>query len=100
MALLGAHGSVLNFCERSRELEAARRGRRHPGGPKPDVINVHASIDWYIWRPVFSEHTGHVSRREIDEHWSILDLLECHELIDIHEELDRRAATKAQKKHG
>lgn len=37
-----------------------------------------------------------VTKHEIDEHWSIVDLLECHELIDVHEELERRAAKKAQ----
>jgi hypothetical protein len=38
----------------------------------------------------------HVSKHEINEHWTIIELLECHELIDIHEELDRRAAAKAK----
>lgn len=45
---------------------------------------------------MFSDHVKHVSKHEIDEHWSILDLLECHELIDIHEELDRRAEARAK----
>ena len=37
-----------------------------------------------------------VTKREIDEHWSIVDLLEAHELIDVHEELERRANNRAQ----
>jgi hypothetical protein len=60
---------------------------------------VPESIEWYVWRPVFSDHVkGNVSKHEIDEHWSIVDLLECNELIDIHEELERRAAAKAKAK--
>lgn len=61
-------------------------------------MTVPKSIEWFLWRPVFSEHCGHVSKHEIDEHWSVLDLLDCNELIDIHEELDRRAAAKLRTK--
>lgn len=59
-------------------------------------MSIPESIKWFVWRPVFSSHVKHVSKHEIDEHWSIIDLLECHELIDIHEELDRRAMMKAR----
>lgn len=63
-------------------------------------MTVPESIEWYIWRPVFSDHVKHVSKHEIDTCWSIIDLLECHELIDIHEELDRRAAMKSKAASG
>ena len=53
-------------------------------------------LEWFLWRPTFSQHAGHVSRAEIDERWSLLDLLDCHQLIDLHEEMDRRTAAAAR----
>lgn len=57
---------------------------------------VPEDVEWFLWRPVFSPHAGHVSKAEIDERWSVLDLLDCHQLIDVHVEMDRRAAAKAR----
>jgi len=49
-----------------------------------------------VWRPIFSQHVRHCSKHEIDEHWSLIDLVDCHRLIDLHEELEQRAAAKAK----
>lgn len=37
-----------------------------------------------------------VTKTEIDERWSIIDLLDCHILMDVYEELDRKEAAKAR----
>lgn len=59
-------------------------------------MKVPQDVEWFVWRPVFSTHAGHVAKREIDNDWSVIDLLDCHELIDLHEELDRRATMRAK----
>lgn len=90
---LGLAGSVRLFCQRLRQYDAGRRGRKTPG-VDGDTIAIPEGLDWFVWRPVFSEHCGHVSKQEIDEHWSLVELLECHELIDLHEELERRSMAR------
>lgn len=57
-------------------------------------------VDWFIWRPVFSTHAGHIAKHEIDEHWSLIDLIDCHELIDMHEDADQRMAAKMRMRSG
>ena len=93
---MGPESAVREFFRRLQGYEAARKGRRITGGEEPDSLAIPEGIEWFVWRPVFSVHAGHVSKAEIDNQWSIVDLLECHELIDIHDELDRRAAMKAR----
>ena len=41
--------------------------------------------EWYIWRPVKAQWA---TLQEIETHWSIVDLANCHQLLDIEQEAD------------
>ena len=95
MARLGHQGPIWGFLERLERYNAARQ-RRYVGDSRRDTIDVPPEIDWFAWRPVFSHHTGHQSKGDIDERWSLTDLLDAHWLIDLHDEAESRADAKAR----
>lgn len=49
-----------------------------------------------IWRPVFKQLA---TLQEVETHWSLDDLLEAHELLNIVEDEEQRAL-KSQEYHG
>lgn len=57
------------------------------------TVKLPAGVDWYIWRIRTSARLGHPSFREMDEDWTVSDLLDAHELLDAFEEAESRATT-------
>ena len=88
---LGAAGSVLGYFERLDERRRAGRslGRRHGSGS--DGVKVPEYLDWFIWRLVIS---GKATKEELETQYTILDMLDLHDALD----LDREATEKAMKK--
>lgn len=44
------------------------------------------NINWFIWRPVIRKVATYT---EIMKHWSIKDLLDCHEALDLQDAADQ-----------
>ncbi len=55
------------------------------GGYDPGVTN----INWYVWRPVLERIA---TLYEVETHWSIDDLADAHEALDIKQEAQAKAA--------
>jgi hypothetical protein len=53
------------------------------------------TVDWFIWRPIIAKVT---TLREIEESWSIDDLLDAHEALDIQQEHEAWAAKQPRDK--
>lgn len=51
-----------------------------------------AHLDWFIWRLVLAQV---VTLQELETHWSVVDMLDAHEAIDLQEEAERLAHMKA-----
>lgn len=51
-------------------------------------------LDWFIWRLVLAQI---VTLKELDTHWSVVDMLDAHESLDLQEEAERLAIKKATK---
>ena len=49
------------------------------------------NISWYLWRPVVERIA---TLQEIETHWSIDDLADAHEALDIQYEAQAKAAQK------
>jgi hypothetical protein len=58
-------------------------------------VVVPAHIDWDIHRIAASERYS-ASLTEIQIQWSVEDLYEAHDVLDLYEELDRMQATAKQ----
>jgi hypothetical protein len=52
--------------------------------------------DWSIWRVATSTHFRD-SLAEIENNWSLDDLYDAHDVIDLLEELDRRRGESPRK---
>jgi len=51
-------------------------------------------IDWAVWRVVLAQVA---TLREIEEHWTINDLADANEALDIKQELEAREIERAQR---
>lgn len=49
------------------------------------------SLDLYLWRPVLA---GHFTHRDLNEWVTLSDLLDAHEVLDLKEAMEERAAEK------
>lgn len=58
-------------------------------------VSVPESLDWYVWRVARSPLCSGL--REIEEHWSLDDLVDAHMALDVEDELEAEAARKAAK---
>ena len=45
-------------------------------------------LDWFIWRLVLSQVT---TLQEMETHWSVVDMLDAHEALDLQEDAERLA---------
>ena len=50
---------------------------------------------WFIWRPIIA---GKASLEEIERYWSIGDLADCNEILDIQQEIEEFEMCKAKQK--
>ncbi|MCK5316397.1 MAG: hypothetical protein KAJ55_00705, partial [Anaerolineales bacterium] len=46
------------------------------------------NIDWFCWRPILAKIT---TLQEIENHWSLCDILDVHEALDIQQEAEEYA---------
>lgn len=51
------------------------------------------NVDWFIWRPVLRQVA---TLQEIETHWTIYDLLDCHEALDVIDDLESARNKKAE----
>ena len=59
-------------------------------GFDPGVYNV----DFWLWRPVLRKIA---TLEEIETHWSLTDMLDAHEALDIMDEMETYANKQASK---
>lgn len=52
------------------------------------------SLDWLIWKPVVA---GYGTLAEVHERWTLDDLLDANEAIDVVYECEQRAAAQARR---
>ncbi len=53
------------------------------------------TVDWYLWRPIVYKVA---TLQEMDIHWSINDLADCHDAMDIRTEAEKIASDKSRPK--
>jgi len=51
------------------------------------------AVDWAIWRPIIAKKT---TLEEIERHWSVDDLADCHDAMDIDQEMQEQLAPKVK----
>lgn len=56
---------------------------------------VPEGLDWYIWRVLTSDKL-HVTLTELKTSWSLLDLAEAHDALDVLDSLNRVAKKRAE----
>lgn len=56
-------------------------------------MTLHPSVDWFFHRVASSDRYS-ASLREIQDEWTLDDVLDAHLVLDAFEEADRRAAAK------
>jgi hypothetical protein len=54
---------------------------------------VPAAVDWWFWRLLASERLT-VSLAELEERWSMTDVLDAHEVLDMYDDLEAKAAKR------
>lgn len=64
------------------------------------TVKIPEGIDWAIWR-VATHERNRASLAEIQELWSLEDLIEAHLALDVHDELARKIAIMERRQaHG
>jgi hypothetical protein len=53
------------------------------------------NVDWSVWRPILA---GCATLQEVELHWSIDDLADANEALDIKHEAENYAAKSARNK--
>jgi hypothetical protein len=71
--------------------------KRRTGGSDQDSVTVPEHLDWWIWR-VASHERIKSGLIEIQTQWSLTDILDAHDVIDLYEEAERKAAKKLARK--
>jgi hypothetical protein len=56
------------------------------------TVKVPEHLDWYVWRIVLAKIA---TLREIEEHWSLSDLLDAQDALDLQMRADAEAAKRA-----
>jgi len=56
-------------------------------------VEKQSEIDWWIWRPV----PEYASLIEVQTQWSLDDLCDCHEVMDIRQNLEIEAHESQQR---
>ena len=87
MAYLDASGELSKFFRRVGNPQ--KRGFR-TRVPNSIQIDIPDGIDWEIWRIVASDKIQ-VSLIEIQTQWSVDDMWQAHEVLDMYQELEARA---------
>lgn len=73
-----------------RELTKPRR--RHRGEVS---LPVPENIDWFIWRVLTAECLS-VTLTELKTTWTLLDLADAHDALDLIDQLNHKARTVAE----
>jgi hypothetical protein len=71
------------------------RIKRRTGGdditaPIPEGLN------WFVWR-VLTHDRSNATLREVEEHWSLVDLVNANLALDVHDELQRLSYEQSKK---
>jgi hypothetical protein len=72
--------------DRRRQAEARRPKDRNEGAV---AVEVPAGLPWFIWRVAIHERTK-ATLYEIQQQWSLADLVNAHMALDVVDELDAR----------
>lgn len=67
--------------------------KRRYRNPEPLVDLAPSSVDWRIWRIVISKHA---TLQEIETHWSIDDLCDANEALDVKSDIEHYVAKNRQ----
>lgn len=52
------------------------------------------NYDWFLWRPVAAKYG---TLTEVHEHWSIDDLFDAHEVLDVQAEAEAHQAERMKR---
>lgn len=63
--------------------------RRRVAGNHDDVsVPVPDGLNWFVWR-VLTHERSNATLQEIEEHWSLGDLVDANLALDVHDDLQR-----------
>ena len=79
------------LTKQSRKQDRRRRDEDGESG-----VEVPDHIHWPIWRVVLNEHMA-VGLIEVETQWSLNDLCDANDLLDLIEEQEKKAIKKAKK---
>ena len=90
MGHLDVTGELPKFFRR---LDKSKKRGFGGGTPADSKVKVRIpdGVEWEIWRIVSSGRI-HVSLIEIQTQWSIEDVWQAHQVLDLHEELEYKAS--------
>ena len=60
--------------------------RKPRSGADSVTVNIPAGLDWFVWR-VLTHERNRASLAEVENEWSLDDLLTAHLAFDVHDEL-------------
>jgi len=60
------------------------------------TVPIPVGLDWEIWR-LLTDPRIHASKREIETDWTLDDVLDAHEALDVRDEAERRANAQPTK---
>ena len=87
------HTAATSFCSARAPL-SFRRPQRHPRRKTPRLHDPGpSSVNWAIWRPVLA---GLDTLTNVKYSWSIDDLMDSHEALDIQHETEQAAYERAK----
>jgi uncharacterized protein YbdZ (MbtH family) len=71
--------------------------RRRQSSVDDVTTDVPSGLNWFVWRVVTHERSPASGLHEVEQHWSLTDLLNAHLALDVHDELQRLARERAQR---
>ncbi len=71
-----------------------QRSRREGDSNDRVTVKIPEHLEWMVWR-VVSERIA--TLREIETYYDLVDLMDAHAVLDIKDQLEEKAARRAQK---
>ena len=90
-----------SHCKNERRArEESKRAKGRAEGLAPKGRAIPQGIDWMVWRILMSEQFSVPSPDTILSGWTLEEVLDAHELLDLVEEISREATKSKAKKTG